>query len=199
MDKETFLARLRVGFTGLPQDDMEERLNFYREMIDDRIEEGLSEEEAVLAVGSVEEIIGQVTGDAPPAKAVTRKDSGRRSLKTWEIVLLAAGSPVWGSLLIAAFAVIFSLWVSLWSVIVSLWAVFASVAASAAGVVIGGIVMICCGNRFPGIAAIGAGIICAGLSIFLLHGCKAATQGAVRLTGKILQFAKGCFTKKEEA
>lgn len=188
MDKETFLARLQAGFAGLPQDEGEERLNFYREMIDDRMEEGLSEEEAVLAVGTVEEIIGQVTGDAPPAKAVTRKDTGRRSLKTWEIVLLTAGSPVWFSLLIAAFAVVFSL-----------WAVFASVAASAAGVVIGGIVMICCGNRLPGIAAIGAGIICAGLSIFLLHGCKAATQGTVRLTGKILQIAKGCFTKKEES
>ena len=52
MTKREFLAQLRKGLSGLPQDDIEERLTFYGEMIEDRKEEGLSEEEAVSAVGS---------------------------------------------------------------------------------------------------------------------------------------------------
>ena len=49
MNKQEFLSQLRKGLAGLPQNDIEERLAFYGEMIDDRIEEGLSEEEAVSA------------------------------------------------------------------------------------------------------------------------------------------------------
>ena len=44
MDKQAFLNRLREGLNGLPQDDIAERLNFYSEMIDDRVENGMSEE-----------------------------------------------------------------------------------------------------------------------------------------------------------
>ncbi len=43
MNKQAFLTQLRKGLSGLPQEDIEERLAFYSEMIDDRIEEGLSE------------------------------------------------------------------------------------------------------------------------------------------------------------
>ena len=39
MNKQEFLMRLREGLSGLPQNEIEERLTFYSEMIDDRIEE----------------------------------------------------------------------------------------------------------------------------------------------------------------
>lgn len=42
MTKQDFLTRLRKGLSGLPQDDIEERLKFYGEMLEDRMEEGLS-------------------------------------------------------------------------------------------------------------------------------------------------------------
>ena len=47
MNKVEFLEQLRRGLNGLPQEEIEERVTFYSEMIDDRIEEGFSEEEAV--------------------------------------------------------------------------------------------------------------------------------------------------------
>ena len=59
MDKHDFLMQLQNRLSGLPQEDIEERLNFYNEMIDDRIEDGLSEEEAIAAVGSLDEIVLQ--------------------------------------------------------------------------------------------------------------------------------------------
>ena len=47
MNKQEFLDELRKGLCGLPSEDIEERINFYSEMIDDRMEEGLTEEESV--------------------------------------------------------------------------------------------------------------------------------------------------------
>ena len=133
MNKQEFLAGLQKGLSGLPQEDVEERLTFYGEMLDDRMEEGLSEEEAVAAAGSVEEIVGQVVADIPLARIAKERIRQKRRLKAGEIVLLMLGSPVWLSLGIAAAAVIFALYVSLWAVVVSLWAVFAALAVCAAG------------------------------------------------------------------
>ena len=40
MCKQDFLNALEAKLSGLPKKDIEERLNFYEEIIDDRIEEG---------------------------------------------------------------------------------------------------------------------------------------------------------------
>lgn len=40
MSKEEFLTRLRSALAGLPQNEVNERIAFYGEMIDDRMEEG---------------------------------------------------------------------------------------------------------------------------------------------------------------
>lgn len=186
MTKKEFLAQLRKGLSGLPQDELAEQLSFYSEMIEDRIEEGLSEEEAVSAVGSVEEIIAQVNKDVP-----LKKNTNRR-LKAWEIVLLVLGSPIWFSLGIAAFAVALSLYISAWAIIISLWAVFGSLTACSFGAVAAGIVFACSGKVLSGAAIIAGGIVCAGLSIFMFYGCQVATKGILALT-------KICFIKKGDA
>ena len=198
MNKQDFIASLRASLSGLPKQDVEDRLNFYSEMIDDRIEEGLTEQEAVLAIGSVTTVSSQIIADIPLSKIAKEKIKPKRGLRAWEILLLALGSPIWLSLLIAAFAVVFSLYVSVWSVIISLWAVFASLVACAAGVIIAGIVFIVVGHALTGVCMIGAALVCAGLSIFSFFGCKAATKGLLWLTKKLALGIKKCFVKKEE-
>ncbi len=199
MNKQEFLLQLRKGLSGLPQDDIEERLTFYSEMIEDRKEEGLSEEEAVSAIGSVDEIIAQVVAETPFVKIAKERIKPKRRLSVGEIVLLALGSPIWLSLGIAVFAVIISLYISLWAVIISLWAVFASFAGCSIGGVLACIVFTVGGNGVSGIAMLAAGIVCAGLSIFIFYGCKAATMGTLLLTKKIAICIKNCFLRKEVA
>lgn len=199
MTKQEFLARLRKGLSGLPQNDIEERLTFYGELLEDRMEEGLSEEEAVAAIGDAEEIAAQAIADTPFAKIAKERIRPKRRLKAWEIALLALGSPIWLSLGIAAAAVAFALYASLWAVIVSLWAVFAALAACLVACIVTGFRFIAEGSGASGIAAIAAGIVCAGLSIFMFFGCKEATKGVLKLTRKIALGAKNCFIKKEEA
>ena len=199
MTKQEFLSELREGLSGLPQDDIEERVNFYSEMIDDRIEEGLTESEAVLEIGSVESIIAQTIEELSLTKLAKENHKPNRRLKAWEIVLLALGSPIWLSLGIAAIAVIISLYASLWAVVISLWAVFASFVGCAIGCTFGGIIISFAESLPLGIALIGAGIFCAGLSIFMFFLCKLATKGAVFLGKKMLIGIKNLFIKKEDA
>ena len=197
MTKLKFLLSLHERLSALPPKDVEEQLNFYSEMIEDRMEEGLSEEEAVAQVGSIDEIAAQIAAEIPAEKQESLKP--QRKLKAWELTLLILGSPVWFSLLIAAFAVVFSLYISLCAVAFSLWSVFAAVAGVSIGITIFGIFHTCVSTTLPGIALIAAGIVCAGLSIFLFIGCKAITTGTVQLTKHTITSIKTKCTKKEGA
>ena len=199
MTKYDFLELLEEKLSGLPEKELAERLTFYGEMIDDRMEEGLSEEEAVAAIGNVEDIVSQVLEDTPITKLVKEKIKPKRKRKVWETVLLILGFPIWFSLLVAAFAVVFSLYVSLWSVIISLWACDVAFAGCSVGGVISGAALLGTGNVPAGLAMIGCGVVCAGLFVFFLYGCKAATRGVVLLTKKIVLALKRCFLKMEVA
>ena len=197
MTKQEFLCELEGRLSGLPRQEVQERLGFYSEMIDDRMEEGSSEEEAVLEIGSVHEIASQIIADIPLAKMAKERLKATRRPRAWETVLLILGSPIWFSLGLAVFAVIFSLYVSLWSVIVSLWAVFISLCACAVGTAAAGIFFVCRGSGLDGVALIGAGFFCAGAAIFWFFGCRAATKGIILLTQKTVSGIKKCFVKKE--
>ncbi len=199
MNKQEFLTKLRKGLYGLPYGDIEERISFYSEMIDDRIEDGISEEQAVCEIGNVEEIISQIVADTPFTQIVKERIKPKRRLSAWEIIFLVLGSPIWLSLLIALFAVIFSVYISLWSVIVSLWAAFVSVVGCAVGGIIAGILFTCSGSTHAGIAMLGAGMVCAGFSVFAFFGCRAATKGILLITKKLAVWIKNCFIKKEDA
>ena len=198
MTKREFIEELRKKLAGLPKHDVEERLNFYSEIIDDKIEDGFSEESAVSEIGSVDEIAEQILSDFPLLKLAKERIKPKRKIRAWEMVLLALGSPIWLSLGIAAAAVLLSLYVVLWSVIVSVWAVFVSLAACAVGGMIAGIVFTIVGANPSGVALIGAGMLCAGLAIFSFFGCDAATKGVVTFTKKLALGVKKCFTKKED-
>ena len=185
MTKNQFLAELECSLSGLPEEDVRERLEFFGEMIDDNMDEGLTEEQAVAKIGSVESVVAQILEDTPLAKLVKEKIRPKRRMAAWEIVLLAVGSPIWLSLIIVAFAVLISLYAAIWSVIVSLWAAFVAISVSAFGGIIGGIVIACMGNTPIGLLLIGCALVLAGLSIFAFWGCRGATKGAAWLTKKL--------------
>lgn len=195
MTKIKFLMLLHDQLSDFPQNEVEERLSFYSEMIEDRMEEGLSEEEAVAAVGSVDQIAAQIAEDL-------KKPAVKKQKKKWnglQIIFFVLSFPIWLPLVITCVSVGFSLYVVLWAVIVSLWSAYAAVAGSAVGCTFGGCIIACGGNVPSGFALISAGLVCAGLSIFLFYGCMAATKGAKKLTGFLSSGIKRCFIRKEAA
>ncbi len=196
MKKQEFLTKLKKKLSILPKRERAERISFYDEMIDDRIEEGLSEEEAVLEIGKVDDVASQIIAEISTTKnwGEVVKPKGKR--RAWEIALLVLGFPLWGSLLIAAFAVLFSVYVVICSLTISLWAIFATLVVCApVGVVAGCIALF--GNVPLGIFFLGAGIVCAGLSIFLFFACKSTTKGIFVLLKKWMAEMMTSFRKKE--
>ena len=198
MLKQEFLDRLKEALAGLPEEDIAERLSFYGEMIDDRMEDGLTEEEAVAGIGPVDEIADGIVGDTPIMKIVRERVKPKHRMRAWEKALLVLGSPVWLPLLIAAFACLFSVYVVLWAVILCLWAAEVSLIACAAAGVLGGVIAVFRGKLLYALALIGAGLVCAGLAVIAFRGCLAASRGAVILTKKIGSWIKRLFLRKEK-
>lgn len=199
MTKEAFLAELQNGLAGLPQEEITERLSFYAEMIADRMEEGISEEEAVAGIGPVSEIIPQILSEIPLTKLVKEKIKPGRSLRAWEIILLVLGFPLWFPLLLAAAVIILVLYVSLWVLLLSLWAVAVSFLGTAVGCAAAAVLFAVRGDLLPALAMLGAALFVSGLTIFLIFGCVAASKGLLRLSKSTALAIKKRFMRKENA
>ena len=203
------LKNLREKFPELSDFEAQERINFYSEMIDDRIEEGLSEEDAISAIGSVDSITSEVLEEmvieemskAPseeesvPPSAPIVKDA-KKKLSATQITLLAVGSPLWIVLAVTAFAVILSVAVSLWAVVVSLWAVTLALAVCGVGGLIAGIVLMFA-KGYVGVMVIACALVAGGLAIFFYYGVLALTKWFAGVTAKSALAIAGYFKRGE--
>ena len=197
MRKSEFIEKLRGALSGLPVSEIEDRIIFYSEMIDDRMEEGLSEEDAVAAVGSVDEVAAGILREIPLARLVREVAKLNRRLGGWEIVLLVLSFPIWFSLLVAAAAVAFSLYTVIWSVSISLWAAdFALFVGGGIGGIVMGIIYFVTGNVAGGFSLLGFSFVSLGLSIFFFYLARLTTKGTVFLTREIISCVKKSFLKK---
>lgn len=171
MDKNTFLLQLQKRLKGLPEEELQQTLEYYREMIEDRVEEGLSEEEAVAELGPVEEIAQPLLPGSP-----------RRKMKPWEILLLILGFPVWFPLGVAAAAVVIALVAAMYAVDVSLAACFFG------GVLCSLLYMFQC--NWAGAAFLfGGSLVCGGLAIFGFWGSNVLMKVSIKAIKKL--FRKG--------
>ena len=198
MLKQDFLGALREKLSGLPQADIEERLTFYGEMIDDRMEEGLSEEKAVEAIGPVDEVVSQIVEETPLSRIVKEKIKPKRKMRAWEIVLLILGFPLWFPLSIVAIVLVLVFYIVLWVLVICLWAIEIALCASAIGALVGAVGLFITQMTIPGIAALGAALILTALSILLFFVCKAATVGTAKLAKGIVHGIKRLFVGKEK-
>ncbi len=198
MDKMEFLSRLETELSGLPREDAAERLAFYVEMIDDRVEDGLPEESAVAELGSVEDLAARIRADIPLSRLVRERVRSWRKRSVGEIVLLVLGAPLWIPLLIAVFAVLLSVYIAVWAVIVSVWAAELSIAVSAPAALVMGVWLLLRGDGQTGMVLISAGLVLAGLSIFLFFAFLAVTRGTLVFTKKIAQGIRSLFLRKEK-
>ena len=199
MTKNEFLSILKKRLSNLPYEDVEKSLEYYEEIIEDRIEDGDSEEEAVKGLGSIEEIENEIISNMPLSKIVVQKIKPKRKMSAIEIVLLILGSPIWLALLISLFAVFISAYAVLFSVVVVIYSLTISLIVMAGVGVLSLITFIIKANYILAGASISLVLICVGLFIFLFYGSKLVTNGTLILTKKIILWIKNCFIKKEVA
>ena len=202
MTKIQFMLALNEKLSALPKNEIEERLTFYSEVIDDRIEEGMSEEEAVAAIGDTDEIAKGIMAESSqvkPENDPNPEEKTKRRLAGWEIAFLILGIPVWLPLISAAFVVSLSLYVSAWAILISLWACFGVLAIGSPYLLVLGIVQIISSQRITGIALIGAALSCVGITVFAFYGCLALSKLMIRLTAWSFKRIARLFSKKEVA
>lgn len=166
MLKSEFLKQLENRLVGIPKEDLNRTIDYYNEIISDKQEDGMSEEEAIDSLGSIDEIVKDILNEIPIKKLVKEKLQLNRKLKTWEIVLLSATSIIWVPIAIVMFAVILVLYVCLWSGVISLGAASISCLASSFIAIIGSIDFVT-GNVCNGLFLIGTGIASLGIGVLL--------------------------------
>ena len=197
MNKTEFIDALRRALGKLPSYEVEQSIAFYAEMIDDRVEDGISEADAVAALGPVGAIAAQIIAETPAIpKAIAKANTGSRTLN---IVLLAVFSPIWVPIALALAATAFTVYLSIWLVIVALWATVALLLLCGPLGIVG--FAWCLGTGYPLTATylLGCGLAAAGVGLFAWFGVLAASKGLFNLTRQFARWIKGLFVKKRQS
>lgn len=196
MNKAEFLAALRERLSGLPEEDFNKSIDYYTEMIDDRVEDGMSEEEAVACLGSMDEIITQILSEVSLPKLVKEKVKPKRALAVWEIILIIISAPIWFPIVFSAVTTILSAYLSIWMMVLSLYLLDLSIAIS--GIAFIGLAI---AELFKGAFAVfgallGFGLVALGVSILLFFAFNLITKGIIYISKKVLLGIKSLFIRK---
>ena len=198
MRKQDFIKELRLNLSFLPKEEIEDRISFYSELIDDKIEEGVKEEDAIKSIGSIDEIINQIIDEMPLSKIAKDKIKQKRKLNGLEIALIIVGSPIWLSLLLSLIAVLFSLYIIGWSIVISIWAILISlIAVLVAGIVLT-IISLFSNIYIVALSYLGATLVILGLTILMHYVCKIITRLYIKLTKLIVLSIKKKMLKRGE-
>ena len=100
MNKQEFLAALARELEPLPREERYKTLNYYDELIDDRLEDGQEEEAVIQSLGDPRAVAQELLAGEDELLVPNR------GLRVWVIVLLVLGFPLWGSLLVTAAVVL---------------------------------------------------------------------------------------------
>lgn len=171
VNKTEFIDELYHLLNSLSKAERQQHLDYYEEMIADQMEDGLTEEEAVAALGSPADIAAQILGEIPPKPA--------RRFPIWAIVLIVLGSPLWLSLflavaavLVAVIAVVAAVYISLWAAIAAFYAADLAMLLGFLSGIAGGIFYLTQGISMPAVLFFGGGLVCAGATVLLFFLCN---------------------------
>ncbi len=183
MNKQEFIQQLTNSLAGLNEEDIKRSVDYYSEMIDDRVEDGMAEEDAVAALGSIEQIRSEILETVPMTRIVKEKITPKREFKVGEIILLILGSPLWLPLLLAFIIVCLAIYLTFWIIIMSLYVVDLSVLVSGFASVFAAFFT---GNGFMSwMFFIGCGLALVGVAVLLFFGFNQVSKGMLFISKKI--------------
>ena len=139
MNKTEFLNQLQQGLSQLPEDEIRDHLEYYEEMISDRMEDGMTEQQALEALGDPRQAARQILAEMPLHTLVKTRIQPEKGWSGGAIALVILGAPLWVPLVIAAVSVVCSLYLTVWSLVLSLYAVVLSLGVGGIAAVFGSI------------------------------------------------------------
>lgn len=197
MNKQEYLEAIRSRISAMPADDVNRFMDYYSEMIDDRVEDGLSEDEAVADMGSPDAAVEQILEEMPLTKLVKEKIKPKHELKAWEVVLIVLGSPVWIPLLITAAVLLITLWIVAFALLISFYAVVLSFVAVGIGGLICIIPLFIANSPYTAVLMLGAALIGIGIAILFVVSVKPVTVGIFRVCKASVNGIKRMFVKEK--
>lgn len=196
MDRYEFLNELKIKISQLPEIEIEKHLAYYEEMIEDRIEDGMTEEEAVASLEDVSVIAERILQETPIVTLVKTKVKPKKGWTATAIVLAIIGSPIWLSILIAIAAVVFSVFVAFWAVVISVAAAMIAVVLAGFALLIAPIFMISASLPVA-LMCFAAGLGVIGISLVGFVGVKYLAKGIAFLCKAMFRGVKSVFIRKE--
>ena len=198
MNKQEFLNALRSQLKGLPKDELENRISFYEEMINDRMDEGLSEEAAVADIGGedVDAVVTQEAKNTSLYTLVKEKTKPSRPLRGWEIALIIIGFPFWFPLILTAMILCFVAYILVWTLVIVTYSVEAAFIAYAGCGLLGVLYSFSQGGSDYMINMLGASRAALGLAFLFIFACIGATKLTFRLSRNIILGIKRAFIRK---
>ena len=198
MKREEYLGRIRALLQNLPPEDLERSLAFYAESIADRMEDGMSEEEAVASMESPEEAANAILLEQPLPTLVKVRVKERRQLSALEILLLVLGFPLWLPLLLTALVLVFTFILLAWVLVLVPASVCLALGVSAIAVLFAGVLSLT-KIALPAIlAAPGAALILAGLAILAGFLVVGTLRLALIVTRALVRGLKSLLIRKED-
>lgn len=183
MNKAEFLQSLDSRLKILDQSDRQRSAHYFAEIIEDRMEEGMSEEEAVADLESLDDIVAGILSEKEEAQAFEAESGKTRRFPLWlTVLLLILGSPLWLPLLLTVVSVAATLYLCLWILLACVY--LAAVALLLSG--IAGFFAVFSGAAVYGAPAAifltGASLLCLGGGILLFFPAAKFAKGVITLT-----------------
>ena len=183
MTKKEFFNELESRLQGLPKSEIDERINFYDEMIQDMMEEGKTEEEAIQSFGGVDEVVLSIAGKTKMTSLVKERIRPKKRISAFGIVLIILGFPIWLPLLIVFSVLVGVGYMLLWVLILVTYTIEAALIISVGGSLLAVAFQLRDGTFFY--PNIGVAILVAGLGCLFFPVCIAATKANIKITKKI--------------
>lgn len=195
MNKVEFFALLRQELAGLPKDEVDERCSFYEEIINDKMDEGKTEEEAISELDSVQTIVESIANETSLVKLVKDRYKPKRRLNTWEVVLLILGFPLWFPLLVTGFVLTVVFYTLTWLISIIAVTVEGALVVYGFGSIISYIASVIDGNT--NLMMLGMGLMGIGGAILFIFVTIAAFKLNVLISKGLFLAIKKSFMRRE--
>jgi len=197
MSREEYLSTLREELGKQNVSNIDNMVEYYDEMLCDRMEDGMTEEEAVNSMESIADIVSAAILDRPVPVLVKEKvqkshEKAKNNGNGWLwIVLAVIGFPVWLPLMITAVVLILTFFIVFWVLVLSLFIVLISIGISSV------ICLVTAFSVFVGfvpiqasIVLLGAALLLGGLCILIWNPCWMILKGSGKIFSALVLSVK---------
>ena len=202
LTKEKFILKLSLRLKDLDTSDIEKACEFYSKMIDDRVDDGMSKEEAIEALGPMDYIEASIRDNIRNNASFTHICNNdtlddilpikeKRELNGSVLILLILSFPIWFSLIVLALALALAIFIGIWAVVCSSYIANAALGVGGLATLLSGFGFLFTGNFSPAVLAISEALLLIGAGLVLFVALKYITRLGLWATRGFTGFLRG--------